>query len=143
MTAQFDGVYSVIASAIGGSSIATVKIENGHLIGNDISGSRYAADLSDTGDGNVTFDLQVQMPPNVFGIWGTSPSETVQTRSMAIPLPATVFEGKPFTIPSYDLHLVFRRISDDFEGLAGPNGLQQMIDHLTQVQQIWKNSDGG
>ncbi|RWM13549.1 MAG: hypothetical protein EOR73_28535 [Mesorhizobium sp.] len=113
----------------------------GRLIGNDISGTRYAADLTDTGDGNVTFDLKVQMPPNVFGIWGTSPSETVQTRSMAIPLPATLFGGTPFMVPSFDLHLVFRRISDDFESLAGPNGLQEMIDHLTQAQQAWSNLD--
>lgn len=141
MTSKYDGVYSTVASAIGGSSIATIKIENGQLVGNDISGTRYSGTLTENSDGTVSFDIEVKMPPNVFGIWGTSASETIQTRAIAVPLPASVFDGKPYTIPSFDLTLIFRRIPDDYAGLAGPDGLNLMISSLIGIQQSWKNAE--
>ncbi|MER8786905.1 hypothetical protein NKH71_03390 [Mesorhizobium sp. M0983] len=141
MTGEYDGVYSVVASAIGGSSIATIKIKDGRLVGNDLSGSRYQGTLAGNGDETVTFDLEVSMPPNVFGIWGTSASETVQTRAISVPLPASVFDGIPFKIPSFEMILIFRRISEDYASLAGPDGFQILIGTLADVQKSWEAFD--
>ncbi|MCA0026662.1 MULTISPECIES: hypothetical protein [unclassified Mesorhizobium] len=141
MSTQIDGVYSVASSGIGGSSLATIKIENGSFVGNDTAGSRWSGNVTDNGNGTAKFDVAVTFGPNVFGIWGTSPSETFQTRQVVVDVPFSALDGQPYTIPSFDLTLIFRRISEDFAGLAGPNGLDEFIGSLQAIRDAWRNYD--
>ncbi|TIN87064.1 MAG: hypothetical protein E5X94_01730 [Mesorhizobium sp.] len=141
MTNQFDGIYSVAASGLGGSSLATIEVAGGRLRGNDTAGSRWSGTVTDKGDGKLVFDVEVTFGPNVFGIWGTSPSETFQTRRMAVDIPAAALDGIPYTVPSFDLTLIFRRISEDFASLAGPLGLDVFIGMLQSMRDAWQEYD--
>lgn len=141
MAMSIDGTYSIVASAIAGNSLGVASISRGNLFANDSAGARYSGKVAPTSNGEIDFDLELRLPPNTFGIWGTSPTETIQMRPLRASLPATVLEGVPHTIPEYDITVIFRRISDDFAPMAGPQGLTMLIGMLQQIQSAWDRFD--
>ncbi|WP_155924006.1 hypothetical protein [Mesorhizobium sp. L103C119B0] len=137
-----DGIYSIAATAESGASILLLKIENGTICGNDTSGARYRGTISEQGDGNLRVSLEVTFPTGSFGIWGTSPGETFQTRRFDADVPGTFFnERVPFTLPGYDMTLTAVRVPDDVGFLADDDGLDQYIDALSDVQRAWAAHD--
>lgn len=141
MAIQIDGTYSIVASAIAGSSLGVATIVDGNLVANDSAGARYSGRVEPTQDGQISFDLALSLPPKTFGVWGTSPSETVQTRTLQVVLPASVFDGVPFTIPGYDIIVIFRRVASDFAPMAGPQGLGLLIGMLQEIKDSWDRYD--
>ena len=134
-----EGIYSIAATSIGGASLLVLKIAEGKVTGNDTSGSRYEGTIVDIGSGNVQVDLSVKFPPNTFGIWGTTPTETFQTRSFSQVIPSAVFtSGQPFSMPSFGMTLIAVPIPEEYGMLAGQSGLAAYIEALQAVQKAWE-----
>ncbi len=138
-----DGIYSIAATAESGASILVLRIENGTIQGNDTSGSRYRGTIAQQDDdGSLSVSLDVTFPAGTFGIWGTSPAETFQTRRFDAVVPGSFFSDRiPFTLPRYDMTLTAVRVSDDIGFLADDDGLDQYIALLADVRKKWAARD--
>ena len=136
---ELDGTYSTVATAIAGSSVAVLSVRGGMLEGWDISGTRYRGTVTVGDDGSLAFDVEAVMPPNTFMIWGTSDSETFQTRQIRHNVPAGEFvEGHTITLKSEEMTIVFKRVPDEqFAALAGEGGLDELITRLQRSQAAW------
>ncbi len=132
------GVYSVVASAIAGSSLGVVHIQDGKVTGNDIAGAEYSGDATRNPDGSVTMLIRMSTPPGVFHIWTGGDTETFQSRDISLQLPKASFEdGKPYEMPQMGMTIIVRRVPDVFAGLAGPEGRKHLINDLLSAEQAW------
>lgn len=140
---KIDGTYSLVAASVAGCSIATVVLREQRLEGNDIAGSRYLGSFAVDSPGHHIFTLEMKFPPGVHGIFGSSESETFQTRTFAISVPDTVFTNdQTFHEPSYGMTILARRIPDAYAPLAGVNGIDHMIASLTNAKRNWEHERG-
>lgn len=137
-----DGVYSLVASAVGGSALAVVVIHGGFIVGNDTSGSRYLGRLEPRDDGLVNVAITTLQPPGTFGIWGAAESDTLQQREFREVIPLAYFRnGEPFLLPSHGITLIVRRIPDGNAALAAKTGLRLMAAQLEETAQYWDRYD--
>lgn len=142
-TTTYDGTYSVFAAGTAGTSIGVISVKQGSVIGNDISGGRYVGRLNPLPNGKVEVDLEMSIPPNVFGIWGTSPAETFQIHTIRFPVDEKAFrDGTPQHVASHGLNVIFTLVPDDRAYLAGPDGLREMAAALQRAQAAWDGYEG-
>jgi hypothetical protein len=142
MTTTYDGTYSVFAAGTAGTSIGVIHVSQGKVIGNDMSGARYAGRLNPLPNSKVEVDLEMTLPPNTFGIWGTSAAETFEIRAIKFAVDEKAFrEGNLQHIGSYGLNVVFTLVPDDQAHLAGPDGLREWAEALQRAQAAWDGYD--
>lgn len=135
---SIDGVYSVVASAASGNAIGVIKISNGQIRGNDNSGAEYTGTAVRQPDGSVEMTITMETPEGVFHIWSGTVGDTFQSRTIDLTLPRESFEdGKPHELPGYGMTVIFRRIPDEYAGLAGPDGRKHMIGTLVRAEENW------
>ncbi len=128
-----DGIYSVSVMGVVGASLVVLKIENGSITGNDTSGASYTGSVYDHDADHVKISLDVTLPPNTHGVWGTSPAEVHETRSFNEIVPKSVFNRTPHTLPGYDIIVMATQVSPDYGYLAEPDGVEQHIANLQNV----------
>ena len=137
---NLNGVYSVVASAMAGSSLGVIEIRAGQIRGNDNAGAQYSGTAAQLDDGSVAMSIAMETPPGVFHIWSGADTETFQSRQIALTLPKASFEdGQPYELPGMGLTVIFRRIPDDFAVFAGPDGRRHQINLLVAAEQAWAN----
>jgi hypothetical protein len=133
-----DGTYSVTAAGSAGCSLAVCSVQNGHLIGNDIGGARYAGSITETGE-QIVLDIQMTFPPGTFGIWGSSPAETWETRSLRRSVSNAEWQsGNPIYVAGNATWVTFRRIPDDYAHVARPGGHGAIGARLQAVEAQWQ-----
>lgn len=139
---SFDGTYAVVTSGIAGFSVAVVDIRNGQIMANDISGSRHRGTVVDNGDGLAVVNLEMQIVPNAMTVWGSAETETVQIRNLPpVTVPISVFDGRSYTLPGYEMGITLTRLSDDMAEYAYPDGLSFLLKNLTDAQRAWQRFD--
>lgn len=133
-----DGTYSIAAIGVGGASLLAMKIERGAMYGNDISGSRYSGTITPEGREAARVSLSIIMPPGTFGVWGTNPNETFQTRSFSEVIPNSAFtDREPYTIPGYNMTVMITPIPDEYTYLTHADWIAISIDRLRSLQRVW------
>ncbi|MEI9403382.1 hypothetical protein [Mesorhizobium argentiipisi] len=133
-----DGTYSIAATAESGASILVLRIEDGSIRGNDTSGTRYRGTIAPGPTGGFRVSLEATFPTGTFGIWGTSPGDTFQTRRFEAEVPEGFFADRvPYKLPGYDMTLTAVRIPDENGFLADEDGLDRYIDILDDVRKAW------
>lgn len=141
-TTTYDGTYSVFAAGTAGTSIGVIHVSQGNVNGNDISGARYSGRLNPLPNSKVEVDLEMTLPPNTFGIWGTSASETFETRTIKFAVDDNAFrDGTLQHVAGYGLNVVFTLVPDEQAYLAGPDGLREMAATLQRAQTAWDGYD--
>jgi hypothetical protein len=136
---SIDGVYSVVASAVAGSSAGAIQISNGVIKGTDIAGAEYHGTATRQLDGSVKMSITMETPPDLFHVWSGTVGDTFQSRTIDLHLPREVFDdGKPYEVPGYGMTVIFRHIPDDFAHLAGTDGRKHMIGTLMKAEEKWK-----
>jgi hypothetical protein len=128
-----DGVYSVAVLGELGASLIVIKVQDGSIHGNDTAGASYVGSIHRHDPEHVKVLLEVTLPPNTFGVWGTSPTETHQTRSFNNIVPKSVFSGTPHELPGYGMKLMAVRVAEENGFLAEADGLQRYIELLQDV----------
>jgi hypothetical protein len=112
MTNTVDGTYAVIAAGSAGCSLAVCSVHNGQLVGNDSGGAQYAGSVRDAGD-QIVLHIQLTFPPGTFGIWGSSPAETWETRALLRSVSREEWQrGNPIYVASNATWVTCRRIPD-------------------------------
>jgi hypothetical protein len=135
---NLNGVYSVVASAVAGSSLGVIQIQNGQIVGNDTAGAEYSGTAARLEDGSVAMSITMETPPGVFHIWSGSATETFQSRQIDILPPKESFgDGVPYEIPGMEVTVIFRHIPDDFAIFAGREGRKHQINLLIAAEQAW------
>ena len=141
MSTELDGTYSVIAASVKGGAIGVATIRDGAFEARDSGGAIYTGSASRNQLTNtVHLDLTIRFPPDTFGIWGTTPSETGQERAMTIVIPGDNFDnGYPYTEPGYGLTVIFVRVPDEFANRAGPDGFRMAAEILLDADRYWRS----
>jgi hypothetical protein len=135
---SIDGLYSLAAVGVAGMSAIILKLGQGRIEGNDSAGARYIGTYEADGTG-YTLTLEITSPPNSFGVFGSSASETFRTNIDTIILPASLFlERVPYTLPSYGITVIATRIPDTYADLAGKDGIRTLIGMLERADSAWK-----
>ena len=128
-----DGNYSLAVIGEAGGSLVVLKIQDGKISGNDTSGASYVGSVYDHDFDHVKIFLEVTLAPNTFGVWGTAPAETHQTRQFNEIIPKSIFSRNAHELPGYGLTVIATQIPDEYGYLADQDGVEQHIALLQNV----------
>jgi hypothetical protein len=131
---DINGVYGFVYCGANGIGMGAFVVKDGHVVGHDLGGGKYAGFATVNGDGTIDLDITMRVAPGTELVQGTSAQELPYERPMKHCCPPGFGDGEPMRIQAQpgEVIVMVKRIPDDFED-AARNGVTMVAGSLSRL----------